>query len=136
MFRPSLRERGRFALALAAALCGCAAPDVNAPGWAQSLRADGWLTGAAVAKIPDFRLDGFKVLDNSHLVIYSGADRRHLVSFGTPCPGLLFAQRLGYNAIDGSLGRLDHLIVFSQGGPVACVIDSIQLLEKRAGQTG
>ena len=133
MSRPELLEQGCVALALACALCGCAGADIDAPGWAESLRTDGWQPGAPVAKIPEFRLGGFKVLDNAHLLIYSGIDRRHLVSFGAPCPGLLFAERLGYHAIDGSLARLDHLIVFGHGAHNECVVDSIQPLERLAG---
>jgi hypothetical protein len=132
MSKPSLSTRCLLTV-LAAALGACASADRPAALWSEQLRADGWQPGAAVATVLNFRIDGFRVLDNSHLVIYSGFGRRHLVSFGTPCPGLLFAERLGYHAIDGSLGRLDHLIVFGQGTHIECVIDSMQPLEKLAG---
>ena len=101
--------------------------------WSEQLRSDGWKPGATVMSIPNFRIDGFKALDDSHLVIYSGVNRRHLVSFGAPCSGLLFAQRLAYSAPGGSLGRLDRLTVLGQGIRIDCVIDSIQPLEKIAG---
>jgi len=123
-----------LALVAAASLGACAGTGPAANEWADQLRADGWKPGATVPSIPDFRIDGFKALDASHLVIYGGVDRRHLITFGSPCSGLLFAQRLGYSVPSGSLGRLDRLMVFGhQGIHVECVIDSIQSLEKVTG---
>ena len=129
----SLPHRLVFALAATAAIASCAAPDADAQRWTTELRADGWRPGVEVRAISDFQIDGFKVLDNSHVVIFSGAARRHLITFGSPCPGLLFAQRLGYRALSGSLGRLDRLIVFGPGTRNECVIDSIHALELIGG---
>ena len=132
-------SRARFAflgLAVAAVLAGgCAsAPQDD---WAVQLRAKGLAPGETVSSIPDFRIDGFDVLDAQHLILYTGHQRRHLVTFGTSCPGLRFAERLAYRPTAGSLGRLDTLTVVGQGPTVPCVIDSIQVLkpieDKKAG---
>jgi hypothetical protein len=123
-------------LAILCAVAGLSACATNGPAtspWTEQLRADGWKPGATVMSIPDFRIDGFKPLDDSHVVIYSGVNRRFLVTFNAPCSGLSFAQRLAYRTPGGSLGRHDRLTVVGQGLPVDCVIDSIQPLEKIAG---
>lgn len=105
--------------------------------WSAQLRARGLAPAESVSSIPDFRIDGFNVLDSQHLILYTGFERRHLVTFGAPCSGLRFAERLAYRATAGSLGRLDTLTVVGQGPTVPCVIDSIQVLnpivDKKSG---
>ena len=134
MPNPSLSARHlTIAVSIATAgLSACASADPT-PSWSERLRAEGWTPGAPVMSIPDFRIDGFKALDDTHVLIYSGVNRRHLVTFGAPCLGLLYTQRLAYRVPGGSLGRFDRLTVLGQGIPIDCTIDSIQTLEKRAG---
>ena len=121
------------------AACALAAACASTPedDWSAQLRAKGLAPGESVNSIPDFRIDGFNVLDAQHLVLYTGVQRRHLVTFSSPCPDLRFAQRLAYRAPGGSLGRLDTLTVVGQGPTVPCVIDAIQVLkpieDKKAG---
>jgi hypothetical protein len=129
----------RRTMPLFLAACALAAACASTPedDWAAQLRAKGLAPGETVNSIPDFRIDGFNVLDAQHLILYTGVQRRHLVTFGSPCSGLRFAQRLAYHAPAGSLGRLDTLTVVGQGPTVPCVIDAIQVLrpidDKKAG---
>jgi Family of unknown function (DUF6491) len=116
-------------LAAALTLAACATgPETS---WAERLQAKGLMLGDTVTSIPRFRLDGFDALDAEHVILYTGVNRRHLVTFGAPCHGLNFAQRLAYRApAVGSIGRLDTLTPLGQGaGTVPCVIDSIQELK-------
>jgi hypothetical protein len=119
----------------AALLTACASKPED--DWTAQLRARGLAPGETVNSIPDFRIDGFNVLDAQHLILHTGFQRRHLITFGSPCSGLRFAERLAYRAPAGSLGRLDTLTVVGQGPTVPCVIDSIQVLkpieDKKAG---
>jgi hypothetical protein len=122
-----------LAVVIMAVACA-SAPDEH---WMAQLTTRGLAPAETVNSIPDFRLDGFNVLDSEHLIVYTGVQRRHLVTFAAPCPGLRFAQRLAYNGSAGSLGRLDTLTVIGQGPTVPCVIDSIRVLApvatKKAG---
>ncbi|MDH4059335.1 MAG: DUF6491 family protein [Aquincola sp.] len=113
-----------LAVVIVAAACA-STPDEH---WTEQLTARGLAPAETVNSIPDFRLDGFNVLDSEHLIVYTGVQRRHLVTFGAPCPGLRFAQRLAYDGTAGSLGRLDTLTVIGQGPAVPCVIESIRVL--------
>jgi hypothetical protein len=111
---------------------GCAAPTpTESIAWRDRLEQLGYKPGAAVDSIPQFRIDGFKVLDPLRLVLYTGSDRGHLVTMGTPCPGLAFAERIGYSTSGGSLTRFDKLYVLDrQRIELPCVIASLQSLDK------
>jgi hypothetical protein len=115
-----------------ALLAGCAAPTPSESiAWRDRLEQLGYKPGATVDSIPQFRIDGFNVLDPTHLVLYTGHDRRHLVTMGTPCPGLTFAERIGYSTSGGSLTRFDKLyVVDRQRIELPCVIASLQALDK------
>jgi Family of unknown function (DUF6491) len=98
-------------LSCAALLAACAgAPTPESRVWIGTLEAMHFKPDVEVESIPNFRIDGFKVVDAMHVVLHTGARASHVVSLREPCNGLAGAVRLGYTTSAGALTRMDKLI--------------------------
>jgi Family of unknown function (DUF6491) len=120
-----------FALATAAALAACAgAPTPESRVWIGTLEQLHLQPETEVESIPHFRIDGFKVLDSMHVVLYTGARLAHVVTLRDPCAGLETAVRLGYTTSAGSLTRFDKLFpVDRDRSEQPCLVARIQSLK-------
>ena len=121
------------ALLAAAALAACASAPEDPNAWSAKLRESGWKPGASVDSIPQFRIDGFAVLDTRHVMLHTGVNRRHLITLRDTCSGLQFANRIGYSVSGGALTRFDKLVMVGPTAEMPCLIDSLQALEKISG---
>jgi hypothetical protein len=112
-------------------LAACAgAPTPESRVWIGTLEAMHLMPDAEVESIPDFRIDGFKVVDAMHVVLHTGARASHVVSLRDPCNGLAGAVRLGYTTSAGALTRFDKLFPVDRDRSEApCLIARIQTLK-------
>jgi Family of unknown function (DUF6491) len=118
-------------LVCAAALAACAgAPTPDSRVWIGTLEQLHLKPDVEVESIPHFRIDGFKVLDSMHVVLYTGPRLGHVVTLRDPCAGLEFAVRLGYTTSAGSLTRFDKLFpVDRDRSEQPCLVARIQTLK-------
>jgi Family of unknown function (DUF6491) len=121
----------------AALVAGCGSfassgPPVPPTAWIGKLEALQLAPDRDIDSIPAFRIDGFRVLDATHVLIHSGTQRSHVVTVSGPCTGLGTAQRLGYTVSGGALTRFDKLIVVGNPLDTACPVESIQTLKTLA----
>jgi hypothetical protein len=125
-----------YCLSAPALLTGCGSlfsssgPPLPPTAWISKLQALELAPERDVDSIPAFRIDGFKVLDATHVLIHSGAQRSHVVTLNATCSGLGTAQRLGYTTSGGALTRADKLIVVGNLADAPCPVESIQALKK------
>lgn len=117
-------------------LSGCGSlfssgPPAPPTAWITKLEALELATDREVDSIPAFRIDGFRVLDATHVLIHSGPQRSHLVTLSGSCSGLGSAQRLGYTTSGGALTRFDKLIVVGTQLDSQCPVESIQALKRQ-----
>ena len=91
----------------------------------------GYQVGPTVDDISSFRINGFNVIDDTHVVLDTGPSSRYLVSLRTRCTMLPFATRIGFTSTPSNrLTRLDSLIVADRPGVQRCPINQIQKLDK------
>jgi hypothetical protein len=119
-------------LCCAAALAGCAgAPTPESRVWLGTLEQLHLQPDAEVESIPHFRIDGFKVIDSMHVVIYTGQRQDHVITLRDPCAGLDSAVRLGYTTSAGALTRFDKLFPFDRDrSEQPCLVARIQTLKR------
>ncbi len=112
-----------------AALAGCA---MMPKGSLESrLATRGYQLGAPVFDISSFRVNGFNVLDDTHVVLDTGPGSRYLLSLRVRCTSLPYATRIGFTSTPSNrLTKLDSLIVADRPGVQSCPIDEIQKLDK------
>jgi Family of unknown function (DUF6491) len=120
----------------ASVLTACASFSSSGPpapptAWIAKLEALELAPDREVESIPAFRINSFRVLDATHVLIHSGVQRSHVVTVGGTCSGLGSAQRLGYTVSGGALTRLDKLILIGPQGDAPCPIESIQALKSQ-----
>jgi hypothetical protein len=125
----SCRSPAIAAAALLVAACA-SAPTPDSKAWLDALQAIGFRPGEAVESIPHFRIDGFNVIDSAHVVLYTGANRSHVVILRDGCPALAFADRLGYTTSAGALTRFDKLLAIGRERESPCQIESMRVLER------
>jgi len=118
-------------LTCAALLAACAgAPTPDSRVWIGTLEQLHLQPDTEVESIPHFRIDGFKVLDSMHVVLYTGPRLGHVVTLRDPCAGLESAVRLGYSTTAGALTRFDKLIpVDRDRSELPCLVARIQTLK-------
>lgn len=123
-----------LACAALLALGACATADQPERTWSDNLQARGWQVGEPVHTVPNFRLERFEVLDDSHVVLHTAGSRRVLATLGPGCYSLPWFKTLAYEGSAGSLGRLDRLVVL---GPVgmreSCAIEALHALQRTSG---
>ena len=111
-------------------LAACASgPTPESTTWIIGLEAMGLAPDANVESIPNFRIDGYKVIDDLHVVLYTGRKQQHVVTLRDNCRGLETAQRLGHTSSGGALTRFDKLIVVEFQSSEPCPIAMIQTLK-------
>jgi len=117
--------------ALLVACAGATKPETTA--WVLALEANHLATDGEVPSIPHFRIDGFKVLDATHLILYTGVRSSHLVTLRDDCIGLAGAARLGYSTSGGSLTRSDKIIpIAGDRSEPPCLVARIEALKAAA----
>ena len=129
LFNPLLCRVALCVAAVLASACG-SAPSSDSYAFRQHLETLGYRAGAPVESIPHFRIDGFSVVDDTRLIVQSGAARSYLVTLSPPCTGLATVQRLGYTTSAGALTRFDKLILVGVDNNPRCSLDSIVALER------
>ncbi len=120
------RAQATVAAAVAAGLAGCAGIGLSPAPAPVDLSNLELVAGPAVETIPDFRIDGFKVIGPRHVLLSVGASRRYLIGFSEDCPGLASAPRLGYTTTAGAVRRRDTLVPVDQTLGAPCQIDSMR----------
>jgi Family of unknown function (DUF6491) len=125
-----------LACAALLALSACASTDQPARTWSEDLQARGWQVGEPVSTVPNFRLERFEVLDDSHVVLHTAGSGRVLATLGPGCYSLPWSRTLAYEGSAGSLGRLDRLVVLGPA-PVrmheTCSIEALHALQRANG---
>ncbi|MDB6061588.1 MAG: hypothetical protein JWM78_1691 [Verrucomicrobiaceae bacterium] len=89
----------------------------------------GYAQGDVVDNIRDYRIDGWNYLDDKHIMIYSGASSRTLITLQTSCYELSGAENLGFSTTARNLTKFDKVVVRGPGGiPRQCQISEIRQL--------
>ena len=89
----------------------------------------GFQPGEVVDRVPNFRVNGWNYLDDSHVMIHGGPSRRFLIELRSRCQGLSTSQSIGFSATASQLTRFDNLVVRGPGGrPQSCPIGEIREL--------
>src|SRR5688572_27166912 len=90
------------------------------------LTALGYERGAPVQILPEDVIDHWDYLDNTAVIVHSGAGGHYLVSLTTECPALASASMISFNtAITGGLVESGALVVGSSASAPECAIGQI-----------
>ncbi len=81
--------------------------------------------GEPVRSVTEFRIDGWRAIDDRHLILTAGRHDHYLVELAGVCPELRSAFRIGLESRTGSLTRLDSILVRSMHS----LIDTCQIRE-------
>ena len=93
----------------------------------------GYAQAEAVARVPNYRVDGWNYLDDRHIMIYAGPSKRFLITTLVDCPDLSSAEHIGFTSTTSYLTKFDKLIVRGAGDIVQnCPINEIRILNKPA----
>lgn len=83
-----------------------------------------------IERIRDYRVDSWRYIDNSNLIIKAGLRDNYLVSLRVPCINLNGAFSIGFTSTTGSLDKFEDIIVRdSFGRAERCPIADIVKLE-------
>ncbi len=92
----------------------------------------GYAQGEKVDSIHDYRIDAWNYLDDRHIMIYTGASSRALISLQTSCYELSGAEHIGFSTTARNLTKFDKVVVRGAGGIIRdCQISEINLLTKK-----
>lgn len=126
-----------FGLALGLALLpmACASPQ-GASSLQQKLAKRGYALGEQVVDLQQYQLNGWRYLDDRHLIIETGPSQHYLLTLRTSCHELSTMEDLGLSSTAGRLTRFDS-VVFRRGDGFHhdCPIDTIHRLERTTPRT-
>jgi hypothetical protein len=115
-------------VALAMAACATTPPeavDIDA-----ALQKRGFKAGEAVDRIQRFRIDDWRYLDASHVIVGAGPSSNYLLTLMGRCNGLMSTEDLGFSTTAGDLTTLDKIVIQSSTAPQeSCPIKEIRKLE-------
>lgn len=90
--------------------------------------------GEEVERVPNFQLNGWARIDDTHLMVTAGVHDHYLLILLQPCFGLDYAFRIAIESRGFNLTRFDDVIVRGlHDGPERCRIDRIYKLEDIPG---
>ena len=139
-----LRFKRLFMLTFSiATLVACAASQEQAQGLDEKptvteiLLAKGYVAGAQVRRIQNYRLNGWSYVDSQHVIMTSGVSDRYLVTLKSPCYDLRGAITIGFSTTIGNLSDHDRLIVRAPGDFTdTCLIDTLHELHRMKKTAG
>ena len=81
-------------------------------------------------RIRDYKVQSWRYIDNSNLIIEAGRREHYLISLAIPCHQLTGAFSIGFTTTAGSLDKFEDILVSgNRGGPERCPIaDIVKLL--------
>lgn len=90
--------------------------------------------GEEVERVPNFQLNGWARIDDTHLMVTAGVHDHYLLTLLQPCFGLDYAFRIAIESRGFNLTRFDDVIVRGlHDGPERCRIDRIYKLDDIPG---
>lgn len=82
--------------------------------------------GETTRSVPEFRVDGWRSIDDRNLILTAGRHDHYLVKLRGICPELRHAFSIGLKSQTMSLTRLDSIVVRSLHNTLdTCMIDEI-----------
>lgn len=82
-----------------------------------------------ISRISNYRINGWRSIDDSSLIITAGLKEYYLVTLLGPCFGLRDAFSIGYTTTAGSLDRFESILVEGPGSRMEfCRINNITRL--------
>lgn len=124
----------RIAVALAIlslGLAACATKPAEPVSLADRLATRNYMLGEEVDRIRDYRINGWKDVDDWHVIITAGVRDEYLVALRNRCTEMRSATHLAFSTTVGSLTEFDELMVTAPGGYVEhCYIKAIYKLAK------
>jgi hypothetical protein len=117
-----------LSLLLTLSLVACTST-VDRPSVEESLLEMGLELGEGNLRIPSYRINGWRSLDDYNLIITAGVNDRYLVRLRSPCFNLRGAFFIGFTTPTGRLDRFENIIVRGPGrGRETCgIADIVQL---------
>ena len=93
--------------------------------------------GAPARNIPEFRIDGWRYVNDKYLVISDGDNAHFLLTFIEPCEETSSALSIGFDKAGTLLNAGDYVVLRSLIRTLGrCRIDEINTLEPREGEEG
>lgn len=85
--------------------------------------------------ISNFTLNGFRAINETSLVVTSGANNRYLLNLTSPCFGLPYATGVRIESRTNNIMTFDNIVVEDLSGqPELCQINKIYELEEMAAR--
>lgn len=111
-------------------VAGCASAPPEAVDIDQALKTRGFKAGETVDRIQRFRIDDWRYLDASHVIVGAGPSSNYLLTLMGRCNGLMSTEDLGFSTTAGDLTTLDKIVIHSSTAPTeSCPIKEIRKLE-------
>lgn len=79
------------------------------------LAEQGFQRGESITRIVNYRINGWRHVDEFNLIVEAGLNDYNLIALLDPCPGLDSAIFIGYTTTAGSLDRFDRIVVEGPG---------------------
>lgn len=122
-----------FSMTMAGAVllaAGCASTPPEAVDVNQALKVRGFKQGEPVERIQKFRIDDWRYVDATHVIVGAGPSSSYLLTLMGRCNGLMSTEDLGFSTTAGDLTTLDKLVIQSSTAPQeSCPIKEIRKLE-------
>ena len=109
---------------------GCASAPPVAVDLDQALKLRGFKQGEVVDRIQKFRIDDWRYIDATHVIVGAGPSTSYLLTLMGRCNGLTSTEDLGFSTTAGDLTTMDKIVIQSSTAPTeSCPINEIRKLE-------
>lgn len=102
----------------------------------QRLAERGYVIGDSAQSVRSYRIDGWSVVDDRHIIINSKPRHGYLLTLGPHCSEARHAYTIGFTTKAGGLSPLDKLVLRGANGFLQqCTIQEIQELNPVAAES-
>lgn len=96
-------------------ISACSSTNNPPKGVDQLLTEIGMMRGETVNRIPDYRINGWRAVNDSNLIVTAGLHDEYLVALEYPCFGLRGAFSIGFTNRVGGLDQFESIVVQGPG---------------------